>query len=342
MNSLHPQLLILGRGSSGQALAAAARVLGWQDARFLDRNADLAAELAAARKQSQAPKFLAIANPHGLHAQTLMAADALGFDALVVEKPAAVNATEVRQLRAIKTPTAVLHGYRMMWGPNALRALMDQKKLGEVFSIESRYWQSSAAERAVQMTAQMSLATDSKPSPKSWKTDPSLSGGGDVVLDLVPHALDLASHLLGQHPIQLSGKKSHAGADAPHRDTHVQLQARYRNGCSGMFSVSKIVHGASNQLQISVLGTLGSAHWDFENPDQIILGTGRHSQVLLRESREWGSGFPTYHGMGWLEGYIEVLKRTESDTKLKTNQMSFPELQSNLDLLEVLFKANLE
>ena len=323
---------ILGTGRSGQAIAKSLAVLNLQQrdlkiepAILLKRGADLATER---KKATQA--ILCIANPHGLHADAIIAGSRAGFDAILCEKPACVNLEQLQALREIKAPTAVLHVYREMWGVQMLKAMVNEGVFGQLITIEGRYWQGSAAVRA--------LASVKGEVQKNWKDDPTLSGPFDTYLDLATHYLDTVSFLYGSIPSQIKGWKSMANASAPHRDNHVQLSVDYPNGGRSFASISKTMHGATNLFEVNLIGTLLSATWKFENPDEIFIGEGRNRRVLTRNTNEFGSKHPPYHGMGWLEGYIEIASQLLNHV-YGGKPPGYPQLKGNLDLLESMFKV---
>lgn len=142
---------ILGTGRSGQAIAKSLAVLSvlepeWKlaPARFIPRGTPLK-NLA----QIEENPLFCIANPHGLHAKSILDAEAAGFKHILCEKPACVNPEELSLLTSVKANVAVFHGYRMMWGPQMIKRMILSGGMGRLIAIEGRYWQSSAAERAV-------------------------------------------------------------------------------------------------------------------------------------------------------------------------------------------------
>lgn len=126
-----------------------------------------------------------IATPHALHSKAILEADKSGFKLIVVEKPVAVSLDQVKSLRSVKTPVAVLHGYRQSWGIQTLKKMIDEGSLGDIISIEGKYWQSSSAQKALQGTKST-----------SWKNDPSLSGEADTLVDLASHWADACRFLM--------------------------------------------------------------------------------------------------------------------------------------------------
>ncbi|WP_141736603.1 Gfo/Idh/MocA family protein [Oligoflexus tunisiensis] len=322
--------LILGTGRAGHAIAkslACLKVLhpglGLEMPVWLERDASLAHE----RKKYEKP-LLCIANPHGLHAATIRDAARSGFPAILCEKPACVNLDELHQLRDVKTPTAILHVYRQTWGLQTLRHMLMEGEFGTVIAIEGRYWQASTAERAL---------TQEK-GARTWKDDISLAGAYDVYLDIATHWVDAVSFLFGHAPTQVRGWRSFINSDSPHRDSHVQLMLQYPNAGRAMGSISKTIHGATNHFEVNVLGSQRSATWTFERPDEIFIGEGRDRRVLTRKDTRLGSGNPPHHGMGWLEGYIEItgnlIRRVfHGETR------SYPELQETLKNLQPMLQA---
>lgn len=322
--------LILGSGMSGQAIAKSMAILSTQHpnlsiapAKFLSRSDSLS----SAFKSSSTP-ILFIANPHGLHAKTLLEASKAGFTHIVCEKPACTSLEEVNSLRNISSHVAILHGYRVMWGPHELKRLVASGELGEIFAIEGRYWQSSAAARAVQPA----------PAKSGWKNDTTISGPHDVLLDLSTHWLDLATSIIGALPTHIHPHLFFANSEASHRDTHNHLSITFPKNIRGAASISKTVHGATNDLEIMILGTKGSATWKFLNPDELIIGKGSSRTIVARQDRTRGSTLPSFHAAGWLEGYIEICSQMLNNlTSGKPGH--YPTLRESLDLLEVLFRA---
>jgi len=320
--------LILGKGRAGLAIAKAFATLNLLSdfeiapAVWLERGASLEKE-----KKKYSNVVLCIANPHGLHSQAIIDGDLARFDAILCEKPACVNLNEIQKLREVKTPTAILHGYRQTWGIQTIKNMIGKKLMGEILAIEGRYWQSSAAEKSLL-----------KVGSKTWKDDTSLSGEYDTFLDIATHWVDSVSFLYGLKPRQIKGWKTYSNAESPHRDTHVQLALDFPQGGRALGSISKTYHGATNQFEVNVIGSKMSASWEFLRPDEILVGEGRDRKILTRKDSDFGSKQTPYHAMGWLEGYIEIASQllTEAFKKEKAN---YPRLSETLDFLEPMFKT---
>jgi predicted dehydrogenase len=321
---------VIGRGLAGQAICHAFRILqntqadlGIEDPEILDRGVNLQS---VARKKDA---VLCVANPHGLHAETVVNAVSAGFAGVICEKPACVTAEELILLREnVKVPVAVLHGYRMLWGPRKIYAMIANGDLGQIISIEGRYWQSSAAERALSQ----------QKSSKDWKNDPKLAGPYDVYLDLASHWVDLASYVTQKKVSRIKGRRSYVHGLKPNQEAYVNLNIDFEGSTFGQCSASKAIHGATNQLEIHIIGECKSLAWNFMNPDEILVGEGRGRQVIVRDQSNPASNLPPFHGAGWLEGYAETIRQYLLDLK-KPGQGQYASLQSTLQVLEAMFKV---
>ncbi len=283
------------------------------------------------RVQESAVDFknvLFIANPHALHAPALLEAAAHGFDAAVVEKPAAVNKEQIDELTDLKIPVAVLHGYRESWGIHTLRRMHTEGQFGELIAVEGRYWQSSAASRAIQPNS----------AKRTWKDDPSLSGHYDTLIDIGVHWLDAACALVGAIPQKGVLSLSHLNSGhSAHRDSHAQIFVRFPGGATGMGSISKTLHGENNRFEITMIGTLKSATWRFLAPDEIEIGEGGRKTILPRVSGDTPSSMPPFHALGWIEGYIGVIEKLLRELE-GDSSVDYPRLPKHLEMLRALFE----
>ncbi len=322
--------LILGRGRAGQAVAKSFAILGvlepeWEiaPAVWLARDISLSVE-----REKYPHPILCLTNPHGLHASGILEGEKAGYEAILCEKPACVGMEQLESLRSVKVPTAILHGYRQMWGPQLLKKMIDAGELGELVTVEGRYWQSSTALKSL---------SGGGPS-NSWKNDTRLAGGHDVYLDIGSHWIDLVSYLHGQAPSHLQGWRSFNNAEASHRDSHVQVCMEFHQG-RAFASFSKNVHGATNHFEINIMGSKKSATWEFLKPDEIVIGEGRQRGVLTRDDSLLGSRQDPFHGLGWLDGYVEVIHALVSQA-FQGKAASYPRLRESLTVLEAMFKTD--
>jgi predicted dehydrogenase len=272
--------------------------------------------------------ILVIANPHGLHAKAILEGEKAGFKAIVTEKPAAVSPAEVQALKRVKIPVAVTHGYRQMWGIQTLKRLIEAGDLGDVITIEGRYWQSSTAQRALEPEVKKD----------SWKNDPTLSGDYDTILDIGTHWVDAVAYLMEETKFTGSTWLSYANAEASHRDSHAHVALQFSNDRRAMGSISKTLHGFTNHFEVNVIGSLASSTWQFLNPDEIVLGKGNSKSTLNRKDTLLGSQQPPFHGVGWLEGYIEIFKQLLGELS-EGGERDYPKLSQSLEVLESLFQT---
>ena len=324
--------LILGTGRAGKAIAKSLAVvnilhpeLSIQDPIWLKRGAALADE----RKKYEHALLWLVANPHGLHADAIHDADQAGFDAILCEKPACVNMEQFKKLQNVQTPTAILQVYRQTWGLQQLKGMIERKEFGELITIEGRYWHPSLAERALLSADQLS---------QSWKDDVRLSGEYDTYLDLGIHWLDAVCFLYGTFNPNIHGWRSFKNAAASHRDSHVQIAVNFSKERGAFGSISKTVHGSPNHFEINIIGSKKYAKWEFLTADEILLGEGRNRSILARHDSHFGSKQDPYHGMGWLEGYIEIAYRLISHV-IKGDKKHYPTLDENLKLLNAMFET---
>ncbi len=322
--------VLVGRGMAGQAILKSLAIVAQSDpeldilpTRHVERGNPLNAYLS-----DEACNVLFLANPSGLHARSILEGAHAGFNAIAVEKPVCVIADELPYLRKIQIPVNVFHGYRVMWGIKIIKQLIEAGELGEVFGFESRYWQSSSAQAAVKGT----------PEKRTWKNDVQLNGPSDACTDLGSHVADLCLFLMAEMPVESKCSMSYWNSAAPHRDTHVHLHWKFPGNKHASASISKTVHGATNNLECTVLGTKGSASWRFLQPDEVEFGCGNRTTILRREAANASSGSAPFHGMGWLEGYIEITRQTLRQAA-GLSYASVPTLEEALAAMEVLFNA---
>jgi predicted dehydrogenase len=322
--------VLVGRGMAGQAVLRSLAIVSQTDpelhllpVRIAARGASLSSYLSL-----EGENVLFIANPSGLHARCIVEGDQAGFHTIAVDKPVCVRPEEFSPLQSIAAAVTVFHGYRVLWGARTVKDLIDKGDLGEVFSFESRYWQSSSAQMALM----------GAPEKRSWKSDPSLNGPSDTLTDLGSHVVDACLYLMADKPIESNCWVSYWNSPAAHRDTHVHLCLRFPGDRCAMASISKTVHGATNNFEYTVMGTKGSATWRFLNPDEVEFASGNRTSIIRRSIANASSGTAPFHGLGWLEGYVEITRQT---LRLASGLASVPvpTLNESLAAMDVLLNA---
>lgn len=321
------QAFFVGTGRAASAVQRGLQVLSINDPSLKILPTQLLArgtDLRVVKSSAQFPLLL-VTNPHGLHAEALIAGEEGIFKGMAVEKPACVRSAEVEKLKAISKPTAVFHVYRMMWGLQELKKR--HAELGEIFSIEGHYLQSSTAARAV-----------SGSNATNWKDDVALNGPSDTLFDIGVHWIDALSFLVDAVPDKISVQRFYQNSPTPHRDSHVHFDAQYQNGLKARATFSKNYHGAQNNFEMRILGTRGSLVWNFARPDEVLWGRGADTQVISRQENSLGSTQAAFHGLGWLEGYVEILKRWLLAVKGEETS-PYPTLAENLRVMSLLTKT---
>jgi predicted dehydrogenase len=201
-----------------------------------------------------------------------------------------------------------------------------QGAIGDVFSIEGYYLQSSSAQAALNPSQQ---------SRQAWKNDPTSSGPSDALFDIGSHWSDMAIWLAGERPREARAKFSFVNAETPHRDSHVYLDFDFPSGITARATISKTYHGTSNNFEITALGSKGALTWRFLNPDEIVHGVGGSYSILRRTDATYGSCQRPFHGVGWLEGYTEIIHQVTRNI-IGKDYRSVPTLQEQAELFEIL------
>ncbi len=325
--------VLVGRGMAGQAILKSLAVASQLDpelhllpVRLVSRGTPLISYIS-----DEAENVLFLANPSGLHARFLIEGSQAGFRAIAVDKPVCVRSEEISLLQSIFVPVAVFHGYRVLWGTRTIKDMIDTGDLGEIFAFESRYWQSSSAQAAITGT----------PEKRLWKNDPHLNGSSDALTDLGSHVVDICLFLMDARPAESRCWLSYRNSAASHRDTHVHLWLGFQGNKRAIASISKTVHGASNDFEYTVMGTKGTATWKFMKPDEVTLGSGSRTSVIRRSTANASSGTSPFHGLGWLEGYVEITHQTLRIAS-GLDSTPVPTLKQSLTVMEVLLGAEIQ
>jgi len=101
----------------------------------------------------------------------------------------------------------------------------------------------------------------------------------------------------------------------------------------------KRCNGASNNFEIVGLGTKGAATWRFLAPDELVVARGAESTTIWRPDAEFGSQQRPFHGLGWLEGYVEIIHQAIFKRTWNEITRSVPTLSESLDLMHELFSS---
>ncbi|MGN8070766.1 Gfo/Idh/MocA family protein [Mucilaginibacter sp. 22184] len=157
-----------------------------------------------------------IATPPSSHLEYALSALKKGLN-VYVEKPVTRNAAEARAMaEAVKQSNAkltVAHYRRAVPMFLTVKELIDNKKIGDIRTVQIRMWQSRKPE----------LIAKTK---DNWRVNPELSGGG-YFHDLAPHQLDLMLYYFGQ-PEKYHGFSLNQSGATP-ADDHVCGEILFKN-----------------------------------------------------------------------------------------------------------------
>ncbi len=325
--------VIVGRGMAGKAILKSLSIISQADQELQLVQAHQVTRGDPLKKyvSEGSNSVLFLANPSGLHAKSISEGERAGYKAIAAEKPVCVRPNEIRLLEGTSVPVAVFHGYRVMWGTRTVKAMIDARELGEVFSFESRYWQSSIAQAALHGTAEKRV----------WKNSPELNGPQDVLTDLGSHVVDTCIYLMGDRPTATRFWVSHVNSPAPHRDTHIHASLSFAGKRHAAASISKTLHGATSNFEYTVVGSKGAATWRYLNPDEVEYGVGNRISIIRRTTGYRVSGSAPFHSLGWLEGYVEIAHQILRQAS-GLDSLAFPSLNEALTVMDVILNAAIE
>jgi predicted dehydrogenase len=218
--------------------------------------------------------------PPALNREIVIAAAAADKH-VVCEKPLGVSTAEALEMLEACEAAGVFHGlaagYR--WSP-ALRAIADivgRGDLGELRSFRGSFLLDYAADPDV---------------PLLWRFRKEMAGGG-IAIDTGYHLVDCARFLVGEiKTVQALSRtfiteRSLPGGDAVgnrggqlvtgSRTGFVDVEdaaaalVTFGGGAYGVLETSRVTIGKRLSLQVEVYGSLGSATWDLERPDEFRL-----------------------------------------------------------------------
>lgn len=212
----------------------------------------------------QAIDIIHICTPNNLHYDMLAAAIEAG-KYIYCDKPLTTTYAQARNIadlirRTGYDKTAQMH-MNVRFFPAILRAkqLVDDGALGDVLSFRVRQLHGTNVDPDI---------------PVSWKSDKDVGGGG-VILDLGPHAIDLITHLIGRPkrifcraenftPVRPDGT---GGTVRREGEELAVMIIELQSGGIGTLEVSKVATGANTELQLEVHGRRAAMTFDMMKPN---------------------------------------------------------------------------
>jgi predicted dehydrogenase len=249
---------------------------------------------------------------------------------VVCEKPLANRSEETRvllDLAAARPGQAAAVNYNVRYYPlcREIRERVARGDLGRILSITGSYVQDWLL----------------YPADYNWRVEPGGPADLRAIADIGTHWMDLAQYVTGKsiravcadlatfhqrrfRPLGPSETfttvKSASGPVAKEveikTDDYGAVLLRFDGDARGSFHVSQVTAGRKNRLTIEIAGTLGSAFWDSESPNQLWLGSRTSANQLLERDPALldaaASSISHYPG-GHAEGFPDTFKQLYLD-----------------------------
>lgn len=262
--------------------------------------------------------------PNYLHLPVSLAALAAGKH-VISDKPMALNAAEGRELRDAAVASGLAHVVTFNYRGNTLmqqaRGMIARGELGKVSFIHGHYLQDWLVD----------------PNVYSWRSDPLKGGIAGTLGDVGSHWCDLAEHVSGLKivsvladlttvvPVRYStGASGEAfaakseGERTPvtvHSEDLASVLLRFENGAKGCFSVSQVLPGHKNNLQLEINGLTSSLEWKQERQNELWIGHQRRPNEDM--ARDPGlvspevlryTNLPGGHQEGWADAFMTLIR----------------------------------
>lgn len=192
---------------------------------------------------------------------------------VLVEKPLAHTVNDAQMLVSLaqgnaSTPTAVAYCHRFTPAIREMKRMLLAGDLGSPVRFENVFacWHPTMQQ--------------------SWMSDPERSGGGSL-LDTGSHGVDLFHYLIGSSQTD-AAVLSHQW---PGRgDTNATLLIHHSSNLPGSSPVAGVLASGwaeAARFVVTVVGTEGSLHYDFEKPEELVWSRSRaEAQTLKVETHE--------------------------------------------------------
>ena len=253
-----------------------------------------------------------ICTPNIYHYETAKRALAAGKH-IYCEKPLCVTAEEAAELARLAKKSgkicSIVFNNRFMAPILRAAELIREGRLGRILSFSAEYLHDSCldAER-----------------PAGWKQNSDVCGGG-VLFDLGSHVIDLIYSLCGEFEsvqgvsqIAFPTRKGmHGEVWQTNADEAFYMIAKLRSGAVGTITASKLARGSNDDLNLSIIGELGSIRFSLMEPNYLYFyDTSRPAGTLGGErgytAIECVGRYPAPAGVfpaikapvGWLRGHM--------------------------------------
>ncbi|PWD51073.1 dehydrogenase [Serinibacter arcticus] len=308
---LEPRMTVVC-GRDGEATAAAAERLGWEESSTDWREVLTRDDI----------DVVDICTPGHTHAEIAVAALEAGKHVLC-EKPLANSIAEAEQM-TLAAELAASRGVRAMVGftyrrvpaIQLARQLVAEGRIGEIRHVRAQYLQDWLLDPEA---------------PLSWRLDKKLAGSG-ALGDIGSHIVDLVQFITGEHletvtgalrtfvterPVQAAsgGFTGRAGTErGPVTvDDAAVFLAELSGGGLGTFEATRFATGRKNAIRLEINGSRGALSFDFEDMNVLnVLDTGddphvqgfRRVVVTEPEHPYLTAWWPPGHGLGYDHGFV--------------------------------------
>jgi len=305
-----------------------------------------------------------ICTPNYLHYE--MAKKALQAGKHVVcEKPLATNVAEAEELVQLADVSGLVNAlhFNIRYYPlvREMKRQRESGKLGDVYGVMGSYLQDW-----------LFHATD-----YNWRLEPEQSGESRAIADIGSHLLDLVEYISGLeisavmadfstvHPTRkkpLKPVETYSGKmlqpedyqDVPiHTEDSATVLLRFRNGTKGVATVSQVVAGRKNRLELEFAGSKQAMRWCSESPNELWVGQrDAPNQTMMRDPAladpETSSiiSFPGGHNEGFPDTSKQLFKEVYAAIREGKHQKNvyptFADGLRELRLCDAIVRSNRE
>ena len=243
--------------------------------------------------------------PNMLHEELCMAASAAGKH-VFCEKPVGGTPAQTVRIAAAAREAGIITGvgYNYRWAPLVLhtRQLLETDRLGQLTNYRGRFFSMYGSDP-------MGLL--------SWRFLEA-EGGYGVSSDILSHAVDLATFLVGpiakvvgtketfirQRPLPQPGAEGHYAVGRPGDPTgevtnedFAAALVVFANGVRGTFESSRSIVGPESQMAFELYGTKGAVSWNLEQLNELqVYLTDDEGRAPRGYTTVFGGDRYPYHG----------------------------------------------
>ncbi|MBQ9086087.1 MAG: Gfo/Idh/MocA family oxidoreductase [Clostridia bacterium] len=256
-----------------------------------------------------------ICTPNRYHYETIKKALAAGKH-VYCEKPLCVTASQAREVAELAKASGkictVVFNNRHLAPVMRAAELIREGRIGRILSFSAEYLHNSCTDVL---------------RPAGWKQNRDICGGG-VLFDLGSHVIDLIYFLCGEFEavygmpqIGYPRRKGMKGEEwETNADEGFHMLCRLKSGAMGSITVSKLIHGANDDLSFAVYGEKGSLKFSLMQPNFLYFYDATEKPSALGGNCGYqaiecvgrypapGGSFPAPKApSGWIRGHVESM-----------------------------------